>query len=363
MMSASAADAHTTTGHIDNVVTHIRKRGHRMDDGIKTLIDESKRIALGPNDLDRDRIIGLLSIVPGTEEYDYLGKASRDVSRLLVMNQAKIGTSIGLDLCPCSASCEFCSLGEKWGLVKECAELSDEAVIRIVREKHAEGYFQFTLRTTEYYSLKRLGELGRRVRAEVPGDYYLTANTGELTIEDAKYLKECGFTAAYHVPRLGEGKYTPFSVEERLTTMRNVKAGGLMLSTGLDPIGPEFTNEELADKIIKLRNERPSGICVMRRESVHGTPLGDLPEISDERLSQIVAVVRLSFKGNIAVHPANQRSIDFGANNAAAEIGATPRQDNENLSEWIHRHDDIRAMFLNAGFDLVTKNAYGNNRN
>ena len=333
-----------------------------MDDRIKALIDGAKRAVLGPDDIDRDTIISLLDIEPGSEEFVYLGKVARDVSRFLVMNQAKVGTSIGLDLCPCSASCDFCSLGEKWGLVKECAELSDDAVIRIVREKHAEGYYQFTLRTTEYYSIERLGELGKKVREEVPGDYFLTANTGELTVDDAKYLKECGFTAAYHVPRLGEGRYTPFSLGERLTTMRNIKAGGLMLTTGLDPIGPEFTNEELADKIIELRDEGPVGICVMRRESVPGTPLGDMAEISDERLSQIVAVVRLSFKGNIAAHPANRMSIGFGANNAAAEIGATPRQDNENLSEWIHRHHDIREMFLEAGYELVSKEHYGNGR-
>lgn len=333
-----------------------------MDGKIKALIDNAKKTALGSDALDRESIIGLLSIEPGSGEFEYLGKTARDVSKLLVLNQAKVGTSIGLDLHPCAASCEFCSLGEKWGLVKGCTELSDETVMKIIREKNAEGYYQFTLRTTEYYDLEGLASLGKKIRENVPGDYYLTANTGELTLEDAKHLKECGYTAVYHVPRLGEGKYTPFSLEERKETMRNAKKGGLMLSTGLDPIGIEFTNEELADKIIELRNETPAGICVMRRESVPGTPLGNMEEISDDRLAQIVAVVRLAFKGNLAVHPANKKSIEFGANNAAAEIGATPRLDSDNLSEWIHRHDDIKKMFLDAGYDLVSKSQYGSKR-
>lgn len=137
--------------------------------------------------------------------------------------------------------------------------------------------------------------------------------------------------------------------------MMNAKREGLLLSTGLDPIGTEFTNDEIADKIIELRNTEPVGICVMKRESVAGTPLGGMTEISESRHAQITAVVRLSSKGSVAIHPASQKGFDFGANNAAAEIGATPRKDNGNLSDWIYRHEDIRSMMLNAGYEVVMK--------
>lgn len=327
-----------------------------MDPAIRDLIDKAKDVSVSGGLIDRETIIGLLSIDPDSEECEYLGKAAREAAKVLVGNKARVGTSIGLDLAPCSASCEFCSLGAKWGLIKECAEISDDIVLDIIREKRKEGYFQFTLRTTEYYSIDRLGELGKRVRREIPGDYYLTANTGELTVEDARHLCECGFTGVYHVPRLGEGKYTPFTVEERIKTMRNAKAGGLLLSTGLDPIGIEFTDEELADKIIELRNEDPAGICVMKRESVPGTPLGNMVEISENRHAQITAVVRLASKGGVAIHPASQKGFDFGANNAAAEIGATPREDSDNLSDWIYKHDDIYGMMSKAGYEMLMRN-------
>ena len=323
-----------------------------MNPEVKKLIDKAKVIVTGIGDIDRDTIISLLDIEPGSEECEYLGKTAREVARINSNNQAKVGTSIGLDLCPCSASCEFCALGSKWGLVKENCEISDEHVIEMIRTRFEKGNIQFTLRTTEYYSLERLAGLARRIRKEIPGKYFLTANTGELTIEDVRMLKEAGFTGAYHVPRLGEGRYTPFSTEERLATIRNIKEGGLMLATGLDPIGIEFSNEELADQIILLRSLKPAGICTMRRESVKGTPLGDMEEISETRLAQIAAVIRMSFKGSVAVHPAIQLGFDWGANNAAAEIGATPREEESDMNEWLYRHDVIEDMLRKAGYDF-----------
>ena len=329
-----------------------------MDNEVTNLVDEAKVIASGIGPMDRDMIVRLLSIDPDSEECQYLGRAARDVARMNSGNRARVGTSIGLDLCPCSASCDFCALGEKWGLVGGASCIDDDKVVNLIRSKVGQGFFQFTLRTTEYYDLDHLAALARRIRAEVPGDYFLTANTGELTLEDARMLKEAGFTGAYHVPRLGEGRYTPFTVEERLATIRNIKDAGLILATGLDPIGPEFTNEELADQILLLISLEPMGICTMKRESVKGTPLGDMPEISDSRLAQIAAVIRMAFKGNVAVHPAIQQAFDWGANNAAAEIGATPREEESDMDDWLFCHEDIVRKMLNAGYDLGTYDSY-----
>ena len=329
-----------------------------MDEEVKRLIDEVKVIATGIGVLDKEKIIRLLELDPDSEECEYLGKVAREVARVNSGNRARIGTSIGLDLCPCSASCEFCALGEKWGLIKETAIIDDDRVVQLIKKHYNKEIFQFTLRTTEYYDLEHLMSLAKRIRKEVPGEYFLTANTGELTLEDAKRLKEAGFTGAYHVPRLGEGKYTPFSVEERLKTIENIKKAGLILATGLDPIGPEFSNEELADQIILLRSLEPIGICTMRRESVKGTPMGDIPEISDMRLAQIAAVIRLSFKGNVAVHPGIQKAFEWGANNAAAEIGATPREEESNMQDWLYTHEELRHRMLAAGYDMASYNSY-----
>ena len=67
------------------------------------------------------------------------------------------------------------------------------------------GASWITLRTTEFYSTGRLAALARKIRAEVPGDYSLAVNTGELDAAKAELLCKAGVTGVYHTLRLGEG--------------------------------------------------------------------------------------------------------------------------------------------------------------
>ncbi|MFQ9868548.1 MAG: hypothetical protein ACLRWP_17535 [Bilophila wadsworthia] len=41
--------------------------------------------------------------------------------------------AIGIDCRPCSMNCGFCAFGEKWGLITEPHEWSDEAIIKAAR--------------------------------------------------------------------------------------------------------------------------------------------------------------------------------------------------------------------------------------
>lgn len=49
-------------------------------------------------------------------------------------------------------NCEFCSFGEKWGLIKDESEWPDEDVVKTARLSVSGGVSWFTLRTTEFYS-------------------------------------------------------------------------------------------------------------------------------------------------------------------------------------------------------------------
>ena len=69
------------------------------------------------------------------------------------------------------------------GLIKDESEWPDEDVVKTARLSVSGGVSWFTLRTTEFYSVERLMALARKVRAEVPGDYALVVNTGELDAE------------------------------------------------------------------------------------------------------------------------------------------------------------------------------------
>ena len=327
-----------------------------MDPTMKKLIDDAKKTNLEGGLVPRETLIRFLELDPNSEECEYLGLATREISRHVHKNLARVGSSIGIDLAPCTMNCRFCSLGEEWGLVKGVYVMSDENLIDLIKDVMSHGYSQFTIRTTEFFSLDALGELAKKIRREVPGVYGLTANTGELTLEDAWKLSEAGFSGAYHTIRLGEGRDTPFDPEVRINTMRSIAASPLFLNCGLDPIGIEHTNEEIVERLELFRSLNTAAVCTMRRINVKGTPFEGIPEVDDMRMAQISAVVRMASGGkwSVAIHPPIQKAMDWGANTTAVETGAIPRKNKHGFDKWSFEHEAIKEMFIKAGFEFGT---------
>lgn len=328
-----------------------------MDSAVLQLIDDAKEKSMNNQNIERNVLKKFLELDPLSEECRYLGEAARDVARVTLGNKGRIGSSIGVDLRPCTMNCKFCSLGEKWGLVKNNYDMAPSQIIEIISNLTSKGFHQFTLRTTEFYSLDDLCNLAREVRSNVPGNYVLTANTGEITTDDANRLKKAGFNAAYHTVRLGEGIDTPFDPEVRIQTMREISKSELKLSCGLDPIGVEHTNDQILDKLELFRTLNPVAICTMKRINVKGTPFEDVPEISDMRHAQIAAVIRMSSGGRnmVAAHPANLQALKWGANHISVETGANPRDsDSDMCQNGTFGHEDAVRMILDAGYDVGT---------
>ena len=320
--------------------------------GIRDTIDACREKALRCEDLTRDEFIALLSIDPDSPDCDYLGKTARKVKEHFSGNVARLGTSIGLDLRPCKMSCDFCSLGEKVGLVTQEYEITDDTAVQLIADLRKRGFYQFTLRTTEFYPIERLVNLAKRIRSELGYEFALSGNTGELTLEKAKMLKDAGINAVYHAVRLREGIDTPLSIETRSTTIRNAKAAGLRVSSGIAPIGVDHTPEEIADLFLLYYKLNVDGMCIMRRINVPGTRYEGMPEVSDRRLAQIVAVARLACgkRWTIAIHPAVKQGLLWGSDHISVETGANPRDNNIDMLRWsLFDHDTALRMIEDAG--------------
>ena len=134
-----------------------------------SFIDALKNRALRGMPVSRDEVLRLLALAPDSEEAAYLGRAARDIAHIVVGNEGRVWSAIGIDCRPCSMNCGFCAFGEKWGLITEPHEWSDEAIIKAARAFVDEGASWVTLRTTEFYGLNRLCALAKRVREAVPG--------------------------------------------------------------------------------------------------------------------------------------------------------------------------------------------------
>lgn len=304
---------------------------------IRQTIQKAEAMALAGEALSTETIIRLLEIDPNSEEAELLGAAARQVAAKVTGNKAGIWASIGVDYVPCPMNCRFCSFGEAWGTAEDAYTLTDDEVVSQAKSFIESGADWITLRTTEHYEFSNLIKLARRIHAEIPGNYKLVANTGEMNEFRTDELKKGGFSILYHAIRLREGSDTPFSIAERRKTLEKIRGSELDLAFLVEPVGVEHTNREIAD-VFEMAMEADARIFgAMARIPVKGTPLYELGLLDERRLAQIVAVTRLAagFRApDICVHPASKTALKWGANVVVVDIGAVPRAVGVSPTEW-----------------------------
>lgn len=322
--------------------------------GIYPFIDALKNRALRGMAVSRDEVLRLLALAPDSEEAAYLGRAAREVAHIVAGNEGRVWSAIGIDCRPCSMNCGFCAFGEKWGLIAEPHEWDDEAVIKAARAFVDEGASWVTLRTTEFYGLNRLCALAKKVRGAVPGDYGLVVNTGEFGPVEAQAMPASGIDVVYHSLRLGEGRATCFRPEDRKATLAAVRDSDLKLAHLVEPVGPEHTDEEIADVLMEALSNGAALSGAMARINVKGTPFESHAPLPDRRLAQIVAITRICGGVNvpdICVHPPCKEALEWGANVVVVETGAVPRNDAECSAEWQgFTVADAKRLFRDAGY-------------
>ncbi|MEG0830057.1 MAG: radical SAM protein [Anaerovoracaceae bacterium] len=319
-------------------------------------VKEAKEKCLSGQPLSKEEIISLLEIPLASQEDVELRKVARQVASIVTKDRGYIWTAIGADFAPCPLNCQFCSLGEKWGITTETRTYSEKEILTKVEQFVKNGSDFIVLRTTEYYDVNKLGSLTQEIRKRFPGNYKIIFNTGELDEKKSNKLYGLGVNGIYHALRLREGIDTPFDPAVRTGSMESVCNSQLDLISLVEPIGPEHTNEEIADNFLGILKAKAYISGAMARVPVKGTPLGDTQPLDSSRLAQIIAVIRLSggrLVENICVHPNSKEAVDSGANVVVVETGAIPRSDEIVQDEWSDfQMKDARDLFLSAGYNL-----------
>lgn len=323
----------------------------------KTFIDFCKEKCLADQVLTQQEICHLLEIPLGSETDNYLRKTAREVAAIITGNQGRVWCAVGMDYTPCTMNCKFCSFGAAWGLIQQERHVSEEEILDRVRHYVAGGASYIILRTTEFYDLDTLLAYIPTIRKAIPGDYAIVLNTGELDEQKAGQIAAAGVYGVYHALRLREGSDTPFSPEERLTTMKNVSKASLTLASLVEPIGPEHSNEEIAERFLQAVRCGAKICGAMARFPVVGTPLGERPMLEVSRLAQIIAVLRLSGGrqvNEICVHPATAETMASGANVLVVEAGAIPRDRHFSAAEWAGVNmTSARQLLRDSGYHVM----------
>lgn len=331
-----------------------------MDNEIKELIDKVFEEGVRGASQPREVIIKLLELDPNSEEVGYMKKRAAEMAHIATNDCASISGAIGVDLCSCDMNCKFCSFGTEWGLVEEDIIYTKEEIVELVRAYVEAGVTTITLRSTEFYDVNVLSEWLADIREQVPGSYLINLNVGEMNPAMAEAAYQAGATSAYHVIRMREGIDTPFDVDLRWQTVDAISNSPLRWLTCVEPLGIEHTNEEIADRILENLEHRPYAMSVMARVNVPGTPFEGMEELSEDRMLQFLATLRLCVGTKVrscGMHPAVPAALYAGGSNFTVERGANPRDTTFNEDVWRgFTVEEAKALIEEAGFRCRPEN-------
>lgn len=307
--------------------------------------------------LNREDTIRLLEMPPDSEASLMAMAEANRISKSLTGNRAEVHGQLALNVGPCSCNCVFCSFAQRNGIFKEESRIGPELAVAYARQLEREGANAVYIMTTARYPLDLFLEISRDIRRGLRPQTVMIANVGDQTIADALRIREAGYAGVYHALRLREGVDTGLSPANRKASIAHFQKAGLEVGTCVEPVGPEHTDEELADMILFTASFRPAFSGAARRIPIPGTPLGERGMISELRMAQIVAVTRLamprSVRGNCTHEPCTLGGL-AGANLFWAEVGANPRDVKEKTEEG--RGDTVaecHELFRECGWGLL----------
>lgn len=303
--------------------------------------------------LTAEDAVELLSIPNLSTDYYILLQKAMEISHRDYGDKGYIFVQIGLNVAPCSGNCTFCSLAQCNTTFTETSEKSYDEVLKEVSTIDFNRVTAVFLMTTADYDVEKFLEIGRRVRAIIPDEIALVANTGDFDLDYAKRMKEAGFTGAYHIVRLREGIDTGLDPQVRIQTLDAIRDAGLRLYYCLEPVGPEHTYQEMVTEMLRAREYHVEVMAAMRRVSVDRTKYENKTMVSDFEMAKIVAVTRLVAMPRVSmnVHEPNMTCLLGGVNQLYAELGANPRDSNANTETSRGLSiDQVANILASAGF-------------
>jgi len=245
---------------------------------------------------------------------------------------AEVHAQVGLNVGACPKNCLFCAFAAINGIFNEMRMLPIEEVVERAVAFETQGANAIYLMETASHSFDRFLEIGREARRALKAETPLVANTGDLDPHQAMALLEAGFNGIYHAERLGEGCDTTLDPEKRRETMRIGREAGLIVGTCVEPVGPEHTAAELAEKTFTAVAVLPAFSGAARRIAIPGTQMATRGMTGKARMALVIAAVRLltplSVPGN-CTHEPDGIGAFAGANLLWAEAGSNPRDTSE----------------------------------
>lgn len=322
-----------------------------MDKNIGAIIKK----AVDGGEITAGELRELFAVSYLSEESYMIQCASRKISEAVSQGKAEIHAQVGVNAGPCPKNCQFCSFAAMNKVFSENKINALQDIVENCLAFEAEGANAIYVMITATFKLKDLLVIGKEIKAALKTDVPLIANVGDFDEDEAKAIKNAGFTGVYHALRLGEGTVTAIDPKKRWQTIMAAKKAGLLVGTCLEPVGPEHTLDELVEKTMLTREMGAVYSGAGRRITIPDSPLAAHGMLNYARMAHILAAVRLAMGykmvGN-CTHEPNQIGPMAGANLFWAEAGSNPRDvEAETVRGWTVKR--CREVFQEAGWDVL----------
>lgn len=324
---------------------------------MKFLIDDIIKQSRDQIPFSHEQLVYMLELMPDSpESYRLMAEAKR-ISREITGDRMEVHAQFALNLAPCPKNCMYCAFAAKNKIFRKSTKISPDEAVDFAIRLEAAGVNAVYMMATAHYDFEELLDVIAEVKAALQPETVLVGNIGDQSVKDAAKLRDAGMEGVYHALRLREGIDTGVDPRVRTEGLKNFKEAGVVVGTCVEPIGPEHTNGEIAEKILFTGSLMPGYSGAARRISIPGTEMAERGMISEMRMAQIVAITRIGLPREVkgcCTHEPYTLGAAAGASLFWAEIGANPRDTKEHTEEGrgFDPHE-CRRIFQDADCGLL----------
>lgn len=246
----------------------------------------------------RSDIMHLLRFDAYSVEAAYAIARAREVGMKACDGRGYVFAQIGVDENPCPENCLFCSFAAQNTLPGDIAFPNASLEVPVGRIVHFAKLFDgagidlISLMATAALDFDRYLDMMRAVKASV-SNTPIMANVGDLTMEQAHALRDAGAEYAYHAVRLGEGEITSIKPLDRRRTIRYLRAAGIKLMTGVEPVWEGIDPLVLSERIVDIPDFEPFCIGACGYTPTPHDGMGKRKPAKTGMLRYVGALVRL----------------------------------------------------------------------
>lgn len=253
----------------------------------------------------RSDLMHLLRFDAYSPEAAYACAKAREVGMRACNGRGYVYAQIGVDSTACPENCRFCSFAavntDPQTYDPAAVEVPIGRIVHYAKVFDEAGVHLISLMSTAGIDFERYLNMVRAVRTSVSDNVVVMANTRDLSMEQADALREAGANAAYHALRLGEGTITDVKPIDRRRTMRYIRAAGLDLMTGVEPLWQNVDPLELSERICDIPEYDPFCIGACSYTPIEGAQMGARRPALTGMVRYVGALVRLACGDSVPV--------------------------------------------------------------